>query len=640
MEDYNTKGKEPINKSISNGVCASHNQTQLSYCFPCRSLICKECYQQHIEHNVVDTNTAAMQYQHMINQLKYDISNEVELRKKRLESYKLTMENIIEKIVIELESVIEEFKKIIIEEAIEGRSKFYKEVGKLLNELDKEASFIEYKSELNLIENYKESSDPIKVLSINDLEVKLRTKKDKVSNTIQDIKVLEEETHDFINDCERTINNIKSYKKYSRIRLNELQLKRIKEMKQSEELIVEKTHELIELLNKNDQVRREIKVLSEIKYDLKDNVSLLKSHQAQLEHIIRQMTAAVEDLEKSKVLLESYIQDKKNEITNLDLTIKEKGQLIANIKEGILNQNTIQESVTSNFQEQQLLNQSSVIYIFDQKMNKIYIYDFNAKRAISLKAKDYNIFSNHGSVQISNAFYITGGFNAAKVEFSKASLVIYLSNFESIKIERKTDMLIEKTMHKLVMLNMDIIFSLGGKSKDQKLLKMCEKYEIEKDEWKVAPPLNEGRINISAISINSTFIYVFGGLKGSHSCTIELLDTNLEKEGWKIIKLEGNENSKVKESIGCFQLDESKVMIFGGIEEKSGCINKTYIFDFTTKEFKKQKEELVKKEWFANRTTVRLNDGRMCTAGYFSGDIHIFNTNNTWSIIESKLWKN
>jgi hypothetical protein len=199
-------------------------------------LVCKECYQGHAikGHKVIDTSAAA---------------NEVSLRKKALESYRLTMEEqLIGKCMLKLENVVEEFKECIIGEAIKGKNKFYEEVEVLLNYLDAEASFAEHESELNTIENYKESNDPMEVLGMNDLEAKLRAKRNKVSKIAQSIKELEEET----NDCEHKSKNIRNYKNYSKIILRKLQLKKIEELKQFDEMIVEKTHELIELFNKND----------------------------------------------------------------------------------------------------------------------------------------------------------------------------------------------------------------------------------------------------------------------------------------------------------------------------------------------------------------------------------------------------
>lgn len=633
--------KEVPNLSVRNTCYAlpSHEDSKLSNCLPPRpSARANNSFERGLKsRESPDTGSAARHCQLTLAQLKEDIANEVDLRKKTLEVFRLTMESIIEKTLDELMNSIEDFKKTIMEEALEERDMVFSRIIEISSELEREFTFAE--PEFSALEKLKETGDSTELLPNSSLRESLDIKRCKINSIAQSTKQLEGRAEDFINDCERKSNNIKDYKKYSRMRATEMQVKKGEEIKQLDLIVSMKLHELTEALSRNNQVRKEMESLKSEKDELVDSIHILKSHQAQLEYDIQQMKATIKELEKSKESLDNYVQNKKAEIASLDIIIKSKEELRETMREKLAAPSFVQASVVGDYQEVLLLNQSNVIFIYDQRETKLHIYNFNLKRVTSLSARSYGILSNHGSVQVRDSFYVTGGFSTSSFSFSKAALVISLSDLDKIEMEQKADMLLGKSQHKLVLLSMNEIFSLGGKAKDQKFLSYCEKYDIRENEWKEAPPLNEAKLDISAIAVDAVYIYTFGGQKGVPSQLIEFLKADVEGGDWVILKLEGHDNWVPKEGIGCFQLEESKVMIFGGIDAKAGCVSDTWIFDIDTMKFVKQAGKLEKKEWFATRTAIRLHDGRICAAGFFAGDIHVFYSNKTWSIIKLKQWK-
>eukprot|EP00826_Nyctotherus_ovalis_P007256 TRINITY_DN117_c0_g3_i1.p1 TRINITY_DN117_c0_g3~~TRINITY_DN117_c0_g3_i1.p1 ORF type:complete len:645 (+),score=167.94 TRINITY_DN117_c0_g3_i1:95-2029(+) len=618
--------------------CEPHDEISALYCSACsfllmfigRSLVCKDCSQGHISrgHQIIDTGTAARQYQSTIAQLKKEITSEMEFKIKTLESFKEIVEETIKKVLSELESSINNFRQMVMEEALNTKSKLVDNVMEILNELERECSFTDCKDELAVLERFEETNNMLEVLSISGLSERLEGKKSMVERISRDIKLMEEEADGLISDCEQKTNAIRDYMGYSRLRLTELQLKKVEELKRLDEDLSEKTNEFSELFHQSDQIRKEINLLHEERGDIRDIIQKLTDHQAQLEDEIHKTHVEINELNKSKALLGEYILSRNKEIAKLDSILKSKEALKLNM------QRAEQSFVKDSFKEIQQQSQASVIYVYEQIRNKLHVYEFGSGRSVFLPGKKFGILSNHGSVQVCNSLYITGGFNIQQCEFSRTSIQFHLSDLDDIKLEQKESMILAKSQHKLVALNAATLFSLGGKSKTSKSLKDCEKYNAETDSWEFAPSLNEPKANVSAIVLNAVCIYAFGGASEASECFVEVLEVGLDE--WRVVEVKGHLQ---RESVGCFQLEHDKVMIFGGMKEKMGSTEEIYVFDINSKQLIKQPTKLAKREHFGTRTAVRLSDGRVCVAGCSAGDIHVFNADNTWSLVPVKEWK-
>ena len=199
-------------------------------------------------------------------------------------------------------------------------------------------------------------------------------------------------------------------------------------------------------------------------------------------------------------------------------------------------------------------------------------------------------------------------------------------------------MILEKSQHKLVMVDLNMIFSLGGKALGKKYINDCERYNVLENKWELAPSLNEAKLNIAATTINASIIYVFSGFKGSNSNMLEIFNAKNSYEVWHIIKTDHISDWNIKEDIGCFQISEDQVMLFGGIETEKGCSDEVYMFEINKLVLTRMPIKLKKKEWFNMRTPVRLSDGRICIAGYFANDMHIYKDDMNWTMIDSKVW--
>ena len=180
---------------------------------------------------------------------------------------------------------------------------------------------------------------------------------------------------------------------------------------------------------------------------------------------------------------------------------------------------------------------------------------------------------------------------------------------------------------------------MGGRTKSERYSNKCEKYNIIKDIWKSAPYLNESKINIGAVSVDSIIIYVFGGSNRTFVNTIECLNTIQDDSAWTIVKLTSSYDWFGKDELGCLQLSKNELIIFGGILEREGCTKDTFTFKINERSITKNEAKLSVKESFVCLNPIRLKDGRIYISGSYLNDIHVFSLDDQlWNII--KMEKN
>ena len=55
------------------------------------------------------------------------------------------------------------------------------------------------------------------------------------------------------------------------------------------------------------------------------------------------------------------------------------------------------------------------------------------------------------------------------------------------------------------------VFVFGGLNYIDKILRKCERYNIQEDKWDSLADMNEGRKNASACVLTTDTLYIFGG---------------------------------------------------------------------------------------------------------------------------------
>ena len=100
----------------------------------------------------------------------------------------------------------------------------------------------------------------------------------------------------------------------------------------------------------------------------------------------------------------------------------------------------------------------------------------------------------------------------------------------SAKVFQKKDMIYRRRAHSLVYFN-DFIYAISGVDKLE-MIKKCEKYDINNDEWLEVPELNYPRQNSALAVHNQRYLYSFCGYDGFRNVdTFERLDFLKEEEG-------------------------------------------------------------------------------------------------------------
>ena len=62
----------------------------------------------------------------------------------------------------------------------------------------------------------------------------------------------------------------------------------------------------------------------------------------------------------------------------------------------------------------------------------------------------------------------------------------------------------------------------GGKDRD--FLNVCEKYMIRKSKWEIVAPLNEARMGVTGVVLQSLTAFCFGGFTENKIRSLEKID--------------------------------------------------------------------------------------------------------------------
>ncbi len=111
---------------------------------------------------------------------------------------------------------------------------------------------------------------------------------------------------------------------------------------------------------------------------------------------------------------------------------------------------------------------------------------------------------------------------------------VFVINVEKMKITRKAQMIQNRKEHSTVQLQ-NAVYALGGFD-GENFLKTCERYDLEKDEWKFVASMKIPKCAFASSVLNNRFIYVFGGYDGMERLnTIEKYDSEFNR--WDLLQL-------------------------------------------------------------------------------------------------------
>lgn len=177
----------------------------------------------------------------------------------------------------------------------------------------------------------------------------------------------------------------------------------------------------------------------------------------------------------------------------------------------------------------------SLIYMIDAD-GKLHLHDLQTKK--SKKGVSY-VFDKKcygcGCCKVDNRIYIAGG-EVKQMDF-------YLRNFSVVTVSRDLNtkihvlqnMIFEINYTTLVPLRKKYIYSIGG-GFERFSIAMCERYDIDKNWWKLIHSLNEPKSFVCAFTQEDRYIYSIGGWNSEFHRLIEKYDVLCDSP-WEIINV-------------------------------------------------------------------------------------------------------
>ena len=135
----------------------------------------------------------------------------------------------------------------------------------------------------------------------------------------------------------------------------------------------------------------------------------------------------------------------------------------------------------------------------------------------------------------------------------------------------------------------------SARDSSSEIIDRCEKYYYVKDQWHLAAPVNKKRYAAACASIPaSKKIYLFGGRSDNNNLMHQDVEEyDAVKDEWKVIELKDPRVWVPVEVAAMIQVDENKLLIFGGSEANVTDTNSSYIFN--TSEFVLEKNTDMKR---------------------------------------------
>ncbi len=630
-------------------TCATHKGKQFSYCRSCKLVVCEDCSSRHVErkHDVRDAATIANECRTKIQTYRGEAVNQTKEEIVRLSNLQDDVQAAANKSIAELISALDKFVVSIREKALEHKRELEGAIAGLIESLSREALCSEYDSDLALAEKVLKQGaeqEELRQLRKAKTKEKYNVKKKTIEALLHGKETIVQRQETFLRNCRDTVDMLLLWERYSAGHLSVFHQQKMLEIQECDEALIMRGQLIGEKLRTNTELMAGNRALVLEKCELNERIEALRTREAGLRSKVAALEIHCNEVLPKVHILEQTVKDRREEISNLNGVIKVREEAL---KKPLayafpsLVPHAAQGPGTSglvSFQHEQILLQSKLIFIYEPKTAFMNVYHLEMKKSFSISAADLNIVPGHDSVQVKNDLYVTGGYDPKSKQYEKAAFVISMVNTETLTREHKAEMQLAKSQHKLVLLDTDTIYSLGGRSKDKKQIGFCEKYSISADQWVKAPAMNESKVDVAATSFNGCEIYVFGGSKGYPTNTIEQLKTKSD-DAWRIVKLASNGGWSGRNNAGCFQVSPNEVLIFGGSDTSAASSDDSFVYNVAQKVISKSSRRLGKKEQFAMCSPVRYG-GMMHVVGFFEKDIHVYSMEKqTWAMIDSKIWQ-
>lgn len=238
-------------------------------------------------------------------------------------------------------------------------------------------------------------------------------------------------------------------------------------------------------------------------------------------------------------------------------------------------------------------NQKKFLHFFQSKSKNLHLFELHSQNPFDVSYHPLELSINfllprwHKSIITpSSQIFLLGGVSIDKKAIKLKD--VYSFSFESNSLLNKCPMLIARSCFGLVWFR-NFLYVIGGNIDESQTTSKCEKYNIEEDSWNQICNLNIPASNFGVCSFNDSVIYKFGGKIEDNflNKTIEKYNPNINK--WIIVNfhfedLEKERSFKLLSSSGCCQINDSQILVFGGVEEEfNRKSNQSFLFEIKEK---------------------------------------------------------
>lgn len=269
------------------------------------------------------------------------------------------------------------------------------------------------------------------------------------------------------------------------------------------------------------------------------------------------------------------------------------------------------------------------IYYIDQISKTLSLFVIPRKEFYTVNLKCENsIPDGFATADLNGIVYITGG--------ERNNIILnetYIIDEESYTIIPKASMLMQRRNHGMAAIS-GVIYAIGGCNSSEKVMKRCEKYTSEKEEWSEIGALSQERNFLSCCCFEERYIYVFGGSSAESNDIYEVYDTaqQLSWESHNFIK-DASYKSLIAYCTGSMQISKTEIIIFGGLNEDQ-YFNYSAILNITDGNIAETSDNLCRNDAFYQRNPVE-HEGTILSFGFWSNFIHVFDTkSHKWSAIQ------
>ena len=246
------------------------------------------------------------------------------------------------------------------------------------------------------------------------------------------------------------------------------------------------------------------------------------------------------------------------------------------------------------------LSDPTCYYNIDISSNNLIKYSIKEKKITKIK-----VDINKTRIKRFEAYHSTLNFNGRFYISGgySSNKMFYIYNSKKNEFIKLEDMISGHSYHCLIGIN-DFIFAISGYKS-----KKVEKYNINTNKWESLPEIEKSRSLPGCANVDDTFILIFGGLIDKTETTNNIIEKLNIKEPKSWEKMEINFSQPIPIFFGVVNFNNEQVYLFGGkLNQRLDDVDSCYKFNCQNGVLEKESITLPEKDEFNGKSFFRLND--------------------------------